>query len=186
MERPEKIYRTEVTVVVLSEDPLPPGSHLENIVHDMDVGNNIGTHKQGPSVEVTGDEAIVASLVEVGNDGNFFGDEDAEESDHGGAALGEDDEDADPAEMDDHGGAGHNEDAEDEPDGEDDGTSEEGHLDDPKYPLRAGVVVGGVSVCTHCLGGERVEDQTEHMPGETFDCDRCDSTFQVPVEVSRS
>lgn len=182
MERPDKIYRTEFTVVVLSDDPMPPNSYIENVIRDMDVGDKIGDVKQGPTTEIVGDEAIVAALIEVGNDGNFFGDADAEEHDHGGASLGEDDEDADPGEESDHGGAGVNEDAEAEPDGEDEPDGEEGHLDDPKCETRlGGKLDNGELCCEHCT---IIGESLKLLPlGRRYTCCRCQGEFDHPQEL---
>lgn len=182
MDRPDRIYRTEFTVVVLSDDPMPENSHIENVIRDMDVGDKIGDVKQGPTTEIVGDEAIVAALVAVGNDGNFFGDADAEDSDPGGASVGEDDEDADPAEDSDPGGASLGEDDEDADPAEDADPGEEGHLDDPKCETRlGGKLDNGELCCEHCTV---IGESLKLLPaGRRYTCCRCTGEFDHPQEL---
>lgn len=74
-----KIRKTTITFVVLSEydDPLPSRMSLEDLAAACDTGNMIGNHTVSKEEVLTDPEEIKAELIDMGNDGEFFIDDES-------------------------------------------------------------------------------------------------------------
>jgi len=71
------IYKTIITVTVLSDTPLEFDSLVE-LGHEIDSGDSIGNVEVGPHMRIL-DKAVKDELLSLGNDGTFFDHLDEEE-----------------------------------------------------------------------------------------------------------
>lgn len=68
----KKIYRTVIQITVLSEEPLPDGMGLDELVANCEDGDFIGKFEDKEvNVPITGKEAAEAVIV-TGSDPEFF------------------------------------------------------------------------------------------------------------------
>jgi hypothetical protein len=66
-----KFYKTTVTVTILSEEPISRGVELNDIAHQITLGDWSGEVDVGSSREVTARQ-VAALLKEQGSDPGFF------------------------------------------------------------------------------------------------------------------
>lgn len=74
-----KIKKTTFTITVLHRDDVDPaGMQLTDVLHEMDEGCMIGTVEHVDTIAVPAAQ-VANELVELGNDGEFFADDEDED-----------------------------------------------------------------------------------------------------------
>lgn len=66
-----KFYRTRFTVEIMSEDPIPDGAELCQLLHECDTGDCVLHSISSETFEETG-EHMAKLLVDCGSDESFF------------------------------------------------------------------------------------------------------------------
>jgi hypothetical protein len=66
-----KFYRTVIAIEVLSEEPIPAGMELENIVHDCVEGSYSMRPLKHKEIEING-RVAAQNLIRQGSDPSFF------------------------------------------------------------------------------------------------------------------
>ena len=71
MDTPRKFYMQKFTVTVLSEEPIPSGMSLSEILIETDTGDYVADHDEGEVKELS-EEQCAEMLEEFGSIPEFF------------------------------------------------------------------------------------------------------------------
>ncbi len=70
----KKIFKHVVVTTFYTSEPIVGGMSLSDIAFDIDEGDSIGNTEYTSTDEpIVGKKAIKDALLEIGNDGTFFG-----------------------------------------------------------------------------------------------------------------